>query len=81
MLRPIPFHSLRMVPTLQLSSEPWPALRDALDAPILTTEYVMDSIGIPYAYDIVLQHGFYLLVIVAVIIRSFSRKGESERDE
>ena len=41
-----------------------PALQHALDNPLLTRHPVLDAVDMPYAFDVVLEDGFYLAVLV-----------------
>lgn len=62
-MRPLPFHSVLLAPTLPRPTGLLPALQHALDRPPATLEPVLDVLGLPYAYDVVLQDGFYLTLL------------------
>ena len=42
------------------------SVRRALDGPVVVRRAVLDTMGEPYAYDVVVQDGFYLLVAAFV---------------
>ena len=63
----IPVHALRLAQPVPSSPSLPDRLQQALDGPIVRKEAVLDAIGEPYAFDLVLQDGGFLLLAVMVV--------------
>jgi len=70
------FHGLRLfadVPRTDIAT----VLKNALDGPLVASQPVEDAVGMTYAYDVVLQDGFYLFFSVLalwLLVRNELRK-------
>ena len=65
----VPFHALRLFPDAILPPGPLHALSTVLENPVVRVPPLRDAIGEPYAYDLVLEHGFYLLFLSWIVFR------------
>lgn len=67
----VPFHSLRTSFHPVHAIATFPAV---FDAPVVSVEPLYDSIGLPYAYDLVLTDGFCVVMLGFVLLREIRRR-------
>ena len=75
----LPLHAVRF-----LAEGPRTAatlLPNALDAPMFLREEVLDSVGLPCGYDIVVQDGFYVLLATLAVWYAVRGRYIGQRDE
>ena len=62
----VAFHALTWAPPCVSPA----CLSDALDAPILRRVFLEDAVGVPYAFDVRIESGMYLLLL-AIAVRAW----------
>ncbi len=73
----LPLHAVQLSNPIRAWTNPDPSssvspmevIRHAVDTPLFSRTVVLDAIDLPYAYDFVVNDGFYLLIMAYALFR------------